>query len=330
MRSLRGTILALGAALGAVGVAGIVEMGCGSNSSSATDSGTDATDGEVETGTETGSETGPDSAPEAMTDGGPDVMPDVVFADSDAGPIGYVVALAEATAYCTKWLSCCPQDAGYNVQGCINATTTFGWEGTLPLLMSVYYRGNITVNQTKAASCVNALNAFPCGMQTAGQWEAITAACEGVIQGTIATNSPGCVDSFECAPGNYCDPTVDGGLCTALATQGQPCNTKIRDPYAGTDAGGGIAPYADQMCSYLGSGQPALFCDLIRNGPNAATCQPLLANGTMCTSSVNSLYYDDQACTAGLCGDDSLCGDPALWPYPSFCQFWPQDAGGPG
>ena len=143
-----------------------------------------------------------------------------------------------------------------------------------------------------------------------------------------------CVDSFECATGNYCDPTVDGGLCTQLATQGAACNTKIRDPYAGTPAGGGLAPYADQMCSYLGSGQPALFCDLINNGPDAATCKPLLANGAMCGSTLNSGYYDDQACTPpALCGDDLLCGDNALYPYSNFCQLYapqPQDAGGPG
>ena len=36
MRSLRGTILALGAALGAVGVAGMMEMGCGDDTSGTT------------------------------------------------------------------------------------------------------------------------------------------------------------------------------------------------------------------------------------------------------------------------------------------------------
>jgi hypothetical protein len=260
-------------------------------------------------------------------------MPDVV-GDVDAMPVGLVAATNEATAYCTKWLSCCPAAGGpYDLQSCIRATTTYGWEGTLPLDPSVYSRGNITVDQAKAAGCVTALQGFPCGMQTAAQWGAITTACEGVMQGTIPTNSPGCVDSFECAPGNYCDPTVDGGLCTKLAAQGAACNTKIQDPYAGTDAGGGLAPLADQMCSYLGSGNTGLFCDLITKGPNAATCQPLLANGAMCQSTVNSGYYDDQACTPpALCGDDTLCGDPALYPYPSFCAFYPppKDAGGPG
>jgi hypothetical protein len=162
-------------------------------------------------------------------------------------------------------------------------------------------------------------------MQTSTQWEAITSACEFVIQGTIPSNSAGCIDSFECAQGNYCDPTVAGGTCTPLATQGQPCNTKINDPTLTTN------PLADQMCSYLSSGSPPLFCDLIKNGPDAATCQPLLANGASCSNATN-MYYDDQACAPpALCGDNLQCGGTTTYPYSSFCQFYQiKDAGGPG
>jgi hypothetical protein len=186
------------------------------------------------------------------------------------------------------------------------------------------------VDQNKAAGCVAALGTFPCGTQTAAQWGAITSACQSVIQGTIPSNSPGCIDSFECVPGNYCDPTVDGGLCTPLAGANQPCNTKVQDPYVAT---GGIPPFADQMCSYLSTGQPALFCDLINNGADAATCQPRLANGAACSNATNG-YYDDQACTApGLCGDNLQCAGTTTYPLLSFCQYYgpqPQDAGGGG
>ena len=180
----------------------------------------------------------------------------------------------------------------------------------------VYSRGHITVDQAKAASCISALNSFPCGMQTPAQWGAITSACELVIQGTIPSNSPGCISSFECAPGNYCDSTVSGGLCTPLAMQGQPCNTKISDPSLS------LNPLSDEMCSYLSSGHPALFCDLINNAPDAATCQPLLANGASCSNATN-MYYDDQACTPpALCGDNLQCGGTATYPYTNFCQFY--------
>ena len=322
MRSLRGAMLALGAALGTVCLAGLMEVGCGDDThSTPTRSGTDAT-----------AETGGDSASQAMIDGGegdasatPDGQRDV---GADGPPVGLAFAIDEATANCTRFLECCPDglDAGaYDLQRCINTFVTFGWEGTLPQDTRVYSRGHIIVNEAKAATCISALNSFPCGLQTPAQWGAITSACELVIQGTLPSNSPGCISSFECASGNYCDPTVDGGLCTPLATQGQPCNTKINDPTLSW------MPLADQMCSYLSSGQPPLFCDLINNAPDAATCRPLLAKGASCSTPANG-YYDDQACVPpALCGDNMQCGGTTTGPYPAFCQsYLIQDAGGPG
>lgn len=319
MRSLRGTLMALVACLATLGLAGLAEVSCGDNSSATPiKSGLDATsDGEVWT----------DSAPQndgGMLDAPRDSRVDVA---ADALPPGLVAAITEATAQCTSWLTCCPGglDGGnYDLQHCIDNIGAFGWEGTLPRDNRVYFRGHIVVDQSKAAGCISALNSFPCGAQTAAQWGAITTACELVIQGTIASNSPGCISSFECAPGNYCDPTVDGGLCTPLATQGQPCNTKINDP-------AGVNPLADEMCSYLSSGQPPLFCDMINSPPDAATCQPLLMNGATCSNPTTG-YYDDQACSRpALCGDNLQCNGTASYPYANFCEYYRiQDAGGPG
>lgn len=163
-------------------------------------------------------------------------------------------------------------------------------------------------------------------MQTAAAWSAVTQACELVIQGTVPNNQGGCIDSYECAPSGYCDPTVDGGLCRPLQGQGQPCNTVINAATPGQN------PLADQMCSYLASSQSGLFCDLINNPPNAATCQPLLAAGASCVNGSTG-YYDDQACVANaaLCGDNALCGGTASYPYTPFCaNFIITDAGGGG
>jgi hypothetical protein len=320
MRSLRGTIVALGAALGAVAFAGLVDMGCGGDTSARpTESRADAT-ADVAPGGEGGTDGGTGNEYDAT----PDVTADVV---ADGPPVGLVVAINEATAQCSRWLNCCPSrlDGGaYDLQHCVRDLTTYGWEGTLPRDTNVYSRGHITVNQAKAANCISAIDSFPCGMQTPAQWGGITSACELVIQGTIPSNSPGCISSFECVPGNYCDPTVAGGLCTPLATQGQACNTKIADTNL-------LPPLADEMCSYLASGQPPLFCDLISNGPDAATCQPLLANGASCSNATN-MYYDDQACTPpALCGDNLKCGGATTYPYSDFCRYYGiQDAGGPG
>lgn len=236
-----------------------------------------------------------------------------------SSPPGLVFATQEATAMCNAYIGCCPGGAdggtSYNLQNCISNLRDYGWEGTLPANEAVYNRGNITLNSSKTAGCLSALQAFPCGTQTAAQWATITDACEGVFQGTIAVGQGGCVSSFECAPSSYCDPTVDGGLCTPLATQGQPCNTVIN-----TD----IDPLPDQMCSYLASGSPAMFCDLINNQPDAATCQPVLANGALCQNNTTG-YYDDQACPASgpMCGDNGLCGGTSTYPVISgFCTAY--------
>lgn len=318
MRSLHGIMVAVGAALGAVVLAGLIEVGCGDDSSStAISAGPDATGDQSDTRQQDGG----DSALQGTLDGGGG---DAAW---DAIPPGLAFAISEATAYCTSWLNCCPggPDGGYDLQRCVAESTTFGWEGTLPLDKGVYSRGHVIVNQAKAAGCLSALTSFRCAKQTPAQWGAITSACELVVEGTIPSNSPGCISSFECAAGNYCDPTVVGGMCTPLATQGQPCNTKINDPTLS------LNPLADEMCSYLSSGQPPLFCDLIDSPPDAATCQPLLAKGASCDNAAN-MYYDDQACTPpGLCGDNLQCGGTTSYPYPNFCQLYgPRDAGGPG
>jgi hypothetical protein len=324
MRRFRGVIVALVAGVGAAGLGGLAAFGCSSSSTKA--------------------EPGPDSGQDVTTDTRPDVVVNEagdageaaadaqdaadVGSDADAEPPGLIFAQNEATALCTAYANCCKvQDPGvsFYIPQCVANLLTSGWEGSLPALTSVYSRGHVTVDQTKAAACIAAINNFQCPTQTAAGWSTITQACALVLTGTIPANQPGCVQSFECATNTYCDPTVDGGLCRPLATQGQPCNTAINST---------IAPVPDQMCSYLASGQPALFCDLIDNGPDAATCQPVLANGATCTNAVTG-YYDDQACpaAAALCGDDNKCGDTASYPnIAGSCAAFPvpADAGGGG
>jgi hypothetical protein len=319
-------MVAVAASLGGASLFGWIAVGCGGDDNKAlptADSGPDVT-------TDTG---GHDVMVVEASDAGSDVLDAAndtnLGSDGDSGPApGEVFALAEATAFCKAELNCCPGglDSGtYDLNGCIGNLVTYGWEGTLPSDQSTYSRGHVVIDQAKASQCLAALANFPCGTQTGAQWGTITQACELVITGNIPVNQTGCSSSWECAPNSYCQPSTDGGLfhCQPLAAVGQPCNTDIHSD---------VVPLSDQMCSYLGSGQPALFCDLIDEAADAATCQPVLANGANCFN-VTTGYYDDQACPAAtpLCGDNSQCGGTASYPYPAQCaEFVVKDAGGGG
>lgn len=346
MRSLRGAMVAIGAAVGAAALAGFATAACGSSNSTpgGSDSGSDSTaDVEPEVGTDTGidqsvadsgpgtdtgiatdSGTGTDSGIAADTsippgDSGGDAAHDAAEAGID--PILWAEQFAQV--YCNTFLGCCRSALGgtYDTNSCIIAVSSEGWELSLPDT-NIYARGNTVLNTTKATACLAAMTSFPCGTQTAAQWQTITSACELVVTGTIPIGTAGCLASIECVPGAYCDPTNDGGTCTALATQGQACDTKINST---------LPVIPDQMCDYLGSGtgSPPLFCDLIDNGPDAATCQPQLAANANCCNGTTG-YYDDMACAPpSLCGDDCQCGGTTSYPYQPFCQLYKiADAGG--
>ncbi|MGH7295925.1 MAG: hypothetical protein ACRELB_13370 [Polyangiaceae bacterium] len=299
-------------------------IGCGSSSSSpgpAKEGGADVTnDSPIDVHVNDVASEASEAGHEAGVEGGAEA--------GDAGIDASAIenfASALAAARCQNWLSCCPGgDAGaYSLSACTDTYRGYGWEGNLPDNQTALGRGFIVIDSVKAAACVAAVQALPCGQQTAAQWSSVTQACELVLTGTIPIGSSGCVSSFECANGAYCS-TNDGGVgsCVALATQGQPCNTVISSL---------IDPRADYMCSYLGSSSNGMFCDLINNPANSATCQPLLANGINCVAA--SGYYDDQACpsSGALCGDNSQCGGSASYPYPGNCTpYLITDAGGGG
>lgn len=335
MRSLRGALVLAGAAFGVGSMSALMMAGCsGDNSTaSAVDSGGDA-QGDVTSDQEI-----PDQTADTQADTGTDsgITPDSGPIDSgqqdsssgdaaDAGHPALDFATAEATAICNLWQPCCPvTDAGaYSLSGCIASFQGYGWEANLPYNQNALVRPHITVDQAKATACLAAINStnIPCGHQTAAGYSAVTAACEGVLQGSIPIGQTGCISSFECAPGAYCDTATAGGTCTALSPVGGPCYTVINTPYN---------PIPDEMCSYLGSSSNGHYCDIIDppDSSTYATCQPLLANGATCqtftTPGTSGFYYDDQACPAAgaLCGDPGTCGTTASFPYAGggVCSF---------
>jgi hypothetical protein len=276
---------------------------------------------------------------------GPDAAPDVMNLDAgDSGDAfdnyGTVQQFkaAIATARCNNWQPCCPAAGGpYDMNACIGAYENYGWEGNLPFTQTALATpGTVLIDPTKAANCLAAVRAIPCGMQTAAQWSAVTQACTGVLRGTIAIGQSGCNASVECVSGAYCSFAAGGaGVCTALATQGRPCNPAWLFPAGSTQV---VEPRPDEICSYLASSNTGLYCDLIDavGSANYQTCQPLLASGGTCSNGLSgsAYYYDDQACPAAgdLCGDNNKCGGTATYPYGGSgeCAYVIRDAGGGG
>jgi hypothetical protein len=324
MRSLRAVMLALGAATTATLTTSVVTVGCGDDNHAV--------------------------LPEAGMDSSADVRPDISVAETgtpdadagvdvvtnpDAGEAGPPMAPGdwsnqESLALCQGVLNCCPGgiDAGaYDLSKCENQFATGaggagsgeGWfEYTIPERPNLYDAG-IGFNADAGAECLASLRSFPCGTKTAAQWQAITTECFNALYGTLSAGAA-CLSSWQCAPGSFCDH-VDGGgpygTCAALVGQGQPCGVGLR-----------VGGNPDQMCSYLGSDQPALYCNLI-NPDAGSTCQPLLANGATCTDTTGQDFFD-MACSAGLCGDNGTCGATTALPFPFFCNSFIADAGGGG
>jgi hypothetical protein len=194
-----------------------------------------------------------------------------------------------AQAYCQGLYGCC---TGVDMDACAaqNGATSSGWEGTLPGSPEVFSRGNLTFDQDAAARCITALKSFPCssdggGDISAASYSAITEACQDVLGGTIASGAAGCINSYECVQGTYCDTA--SGVCTPLVGDGGVCIT-------------------NDMCSSPVSGVPTLFCNnvlpgLADGGLTSGVCVPLLVNGADCLNAAGNNAFN-YACSSLLCG----------------------------
>jgi len=316
MQKWSGVAIAIGSALAAGTLASAIVSGCGGDHNVALPDGggRDATaDVQADVSTDATGDAPEIDSGDAAPDG--DAGPDGL-AEADAGPPMAPPAdwsLQEATALCEGVLNCCPGglDAGaYNLAQCEQVFLNVGWvTRTVPYDPNTYTRGNVAFDPAAGAACLAAMRNFPCGAQTAAYYKSTSDSCYAALYGLIPANKPGCESSWECTPGNFCDTTVDGGLCSPLVPQGHPCNAN--------------AP-RNEMCSYLGSDNTGLYCTYAEQ-PDAATCQPLLSNGTGCSLS------NTQECTSQICGADTKCGDNLSAPVPAFCAHYAiQDAGGGG
>lgn len=314
MQRLRRALVAFGAAAGAAGVAALAAAGCSNSSNSTGPQDSGPSDSEVSDAQPDTSQPdeGADSSVADSTAADTTSPPvdsgtiDSSTADADAafdagpGPLEFAYAEALGQAYCQNQLGCCPGglDSGtYDLLKCEDQFGGYGWEANLPSTYGLFARGFIQFDASKAAACIAAVQSLPCGTQTATQWGAVTSACEGVLFGNIPIGQFGCLSSFECVSGSYCSAPNDGGtgVCTALATQGQACDTAIMSSYD---------TVPDYMCSYLGNSMTGLYCDLIDpvGSANYAKCEPLISTPAGNCVNATTFYYDDQACGAASGG----------------------------
>ncbi|MDP9001926.1 MAG: hypothetical protein M3O46_17635, partial [Myxococcota bacterium] len=83
----------------------------------------------------------------------------------------------------------------------------------------------------------------------------------------------------------------------------------------------------DEMCSQVGTYQPALWCNRLAGGASG-TCAAPLADTTTCYNA-GAGFYSDYGCSSLMCGDLG-CGGTTMYPTAGFCANWPADAGGGG
>src|SRR5579883_1209177 len=277
----------------------------------------------------------PDAA-DAGHDGSVDAPPgdaagDAGDAQVDAGPNALQrYAAAYAQAFCTQNLQCC---TGYpnsvDVAKCVAQNQTQGFENTLPLDPLAYTRGHLQLNADAGAGCIAALPTIQCNTTvTAAQWAAIANAYFGVFTGNIAVNAGGCVSSFECVAGAFCNFLLDGGaiangdaaatptgVCTAISAANGPCVL-------------GATPNASDQCQ-TATAQPTAFCNALLTLSDAGTCQGLLPDDAGCADPNGILY--DLACTSELCAggaSGTSCGGG--FPFDNtnnFCSQYALDGG---
>jgi hypothetical protein len=200
-----------------------------------------------------------------------------------------------ATAVCTRYQGCCNTlDAGaFDFNKCYGIAINNFWEGSNTEISrpGVIDRGNLTLNQSAATSCLAGLATLSCPTISGSEFKTTSDNCFAAVTGTLA-NGANCIQSAECKSGEYCKfagvdaGTTDGGqalgICANLVGDGGACGA---DPY-GTN-------FQSDECAYEGWQAPPSFCNY-DNSPNNF-CSPLRANAATC--------FSDNECASGMCGE---------------------------
>ena len=260
---------------------------------------------------------------DAPDDRGPDVK---TVGDAGLNPQNFFGLVA--SKICGSLARCCYGNANVADGGAVDGGTfaggrcgdlyrRIGFEGSSSGI-EVSLLANVEIDQAKAVACLDKLDALACS-QTGATLQDARAACFDAVKGKLAANTP-CRATIECGPALFCNPpspdagSADGGIagtCTPLRAQGQNCSIHER----GNDDE--ESQLNEVACSYRGGGAPQLRCDSYDFVAQAYrprsqwTCQPTVANGQGCNTSV--------WCKEGVCNPDNnyTCQSP----LPYFNQY---------
>lgn len=259
----------------------------------------------------------PDTGVPDANDGG------VADAKPDVKQLGLQEFIDQQTVLlCQRYAQCCfgADAAAFDTNKCVATFGPLGMEGNLQGLRvpGVAFAvdggpdggANVVMDQAKANTCLAELSTLDCPTLTAPVYTKTVQDCYGAVTGTIQAGNGPCLDSVECAPGNFCpNAGNDAGVrnCLPLLQAGATCTVATGNT-------------ACQYRGYLGSSARCERYKAPDGGAPSNVCTPPLANGSKCQTA-----WD---CQSDLCDFGSgVCVTSAVTVGPAACAYFKIDGG---
>jgi hypothetical protein len=209
--------------------------------------------------------------------------------DSASGLLGAIT-----TVVCNRWqVGCGLNGSQFNAALCQEVYGTSGFQN-VGAAAAFLDGGRIGYDPTAACQCLELNTGLAPGLIAQSYLIMLQTTCLSAYVGTSPIGDGGCVSSYECVPGGFCNDPADGGLgtCMALVPEGGQC--------ANSD-----------MCNYVATGVRELYCN------SALACGPTLEAGSECTG---DLQCSSNSCIGATCqggynfASPALCGDFTVSP----------------
>jgi hypothetical protein len=249
-------------------------------------------------------------------------------AGGDASPVSVPITLDNfaqlaAEVHCKSLARCCfgnanldggarvdggaGVDAGYDQASCIANYRATGFASSNPPGGVDAGPLFVKLDQTAAASCLAKIAALSCGELSAADYKAARDTCHQVITG-VGDAGAFCDDSVQCRTGHFCDKSLggDAGKCDVLRGLDASCGDTT-DPLLTPD---NAAQFAEEACSYRGSGDTGNHCefyDFLANdfAPQGEwKCAGGRANAEDCA---NTAWCQSAVCYAPTDNDTPTC-----------------------